>query len=128
MMDLSPFCWTVGTPDRLLKNAHLRRCTCQLAGPSSLRRTRKYASFLRISGAPANGISQGSTCICLPVRSPASRSLAEGRRFGEGRGIFEQPAKDEFFSKVLDFKDENYSENAPTEKRYRNKMLYLSLD
>jgi len=43
-------------------------------------------------------------------------------------GIFEQPAKDEFFSKVLDFKDENYSENAPTEKRYRNKMLYLSLD
>jgi hypothetical protein len=114
MTDLSLFCWTVGTPDRLLKNAHLRRCT----HPSSLRRTRKYASFLRISGAPANGISQGSTCICLPARS----------RFGEGRGIFEQPAKDEFFSKVLDFKDENYSENAPTEKRYHNKMLYLSLD
>ncbi len=93
MTDLSLFCWTVGNPDRLLKNAHLRRCT----HPSSLRRTRKYASFLRISGA-------------LHL------------------GIFEQPAKDEFFSKVLDFKDENYSENAPTEKRYRNKMLYLSLD
>jgi hypothetical protein len=43
-------------------------------------------------------------------------------------GIFEQPAKDEFFSKVLDFKDENYSENAPTEKRHRKKMLSLSLD
>jgi len=23
--------------------------------------------------------------LCLPARSPASRSLAEGRRFGEGR-------------------------------------------
>jgi hypothetical protein len=116
-----------------MKNTHLHRCS----HPSSLRHTRKYASAgsptrrrgkksllirrdatLRISGAPANGISQGSTCICLPARS----------RFGEGRGIFEQPAKDEFFSKVLDFKDENYSENAPTEKRSHNKMLYLSLD
>src|SRR5512139_1947551 len=32
---------------RLLKNAHLRRCP----HPSSLRRTSKYASLLRISGA-----------------------------------------------------------------------------
>ena len=61
-----------------------------------LRRTAKYASHLRTSGAPANGISQGSTCICLPARSPASRSLAEGRRFGKGRALFEQPAKDHF--------------------------------
>jgi hypothetical protein len=32
---------------RLLKNAHLRRSPC----PSSLQRTSKYASLLRISGA-----------------------------------------------------------------------------
>jgi len=30
--------------------------------------------------------SPGSPALCLPARSPASRSLAEGRRFGEGRG------------------------------------------
>jgi len=35
----------------------------------------------RLAGAPANGIPQGSTCICLPSRSC----------FGEGRGIFDQP-------------------------------------
>ncbi len=34
-------------PSRLLKNAHLLR----FPHPSSLRRTYKYASFLRISGA-----------------------------------------------------------------------------
>jgi len=28
----------------------------------------------------------GRPALCLPARSPASRSLAEGRRFGEGRG------------------------------------------
>ena len=28
----------------------------------------------------------GSPALCLPARSPASRSLAEGRRYGEGRG------------------------------------------
>jgi len=39
-------------------------------------------------GAPANGISQGSACICLPARS----------RFGEGRVLFEQPAKDDFLA------------------------------
>ena len=44
---------------RLLKNAHLQRSP----HPSSLQRTSKYASLLKISGAPANGISQGSTCI-----------------------------------------------------------------
>jgi len=37
-----------GIISRLLKNAHLRRCP----HPSSLRRTSKYASLLRISGAP----------------------------------------------------------------------------
>ena len=37
---------------RLLKNAHLRRCPY----PSSLRRTSKYASLLRISGALHLGI------------------------------------------------------------------------
>jgi hypothetical protein len=71
---------------RSLKNAHLRR----FPHPSSLRRTAKYASgrlinspawqesllirrdaTLRISGAPANGISQSSTCICLPAEALA---------------------------------------------------------
>jgi len=45
----------------------------------------------------------------LPVRSPASRSLAEGRRFGEGRDalsatgedIFDQPYKSCFFSSLF---------------------------
>ena len=74
----------------LLKNDHLRRFSCPLAGPSSLRRTVEYTSLLRISGAPANGISQSSTCICLPARS----------RFGEGRVLFEQPAKNDFFSSL----------------------------
>jgi len=37
----------MNSPNRLLKNAHLRR----FPHPSSLRRTAKYASFLRISGA-----------------------------------------------------------------------------
>jgi hypothetical protein len=41
---------------KLLKNAHLRRFPCQQAGPSSLRRTTKYASLLRISGAYHLGI------------------------------------------------------------------------
>ncbi len=52
---------------RLLKNAHLLR----FPHPSSLRRTSKYASFLRISGA-------------LHL------------------GIFEQPAKIDFFSNLVD--------------------------
>src|SRR3990172_9570347 len=51
---------------RLLKNAHLRRCP----HPSSLQRTTKYASLLRISGA-------------LHL------------------GIFERPAKNDFFSNLL---------------------------
>jgi len=46
----------------MLKNAHLLRSL----RPSSLQRTYKNASLLRNSGAPAGGISQGSTCICLP--------------------------------------------------------------
>jgi len=89
----------------LLKNDHLRRFSCPLAGPSSLRRTAEYASGRLTNSpawqevapyssrrhsqdfrAPANGISQNSTCICLPARS----------RFGEGRVLFEQPAKDLF--------------------------------
>jgi len=41
-----------GVHDRLLKNAHLRRSP----NPSSLRRTFKYASLLRISGALHLGI------------------------------------------------------------------------
>jgi hypothetical protein len=55
-----------GNPNRLLKNAHLRRSP----HPSSLRRTSKYASLLRISGALHPG-------------------------------IFEQPMKIDFFSKLL---------------------------
>jgi len=64
-------------PIRLLKNAHLRRCP----HPSSLRRTSKYASLLRISGA---------------LHLPACRS------FGVGRGFFEQPEKNYFFSSLLE--------------------------
>jgi hypothetical protein len=37
--------------NRLLKNGHLLRFPCLPAGPSSLRRTAKYASLLKISGA-----------------------------------------------------------------------------
>jgi hypothetical protein len=51
----------------MLKKAHLLRSL----HPSSLQRTYKYASLLRISGAPANGISQSSTCICLPAEASA---------------------------------------------------------
>jgi len=46
-----------------------------------------------ISGAPVKGISQGSTCICLPARSLELR--------GEGRGIFDQPEKNGFFNRPL---------------------------
>jgi len=53
----------------MLKNAHLRRCP----HPSSLRRTTKYASFLRVSGA-------------------------------FHLGIFEHPAKNDFFGKLLGIK------------------------
>jgi hypothetical protein len=65
--------------DRLLKNGHLLR----FPHPSSLRRTAKYASLLRISPACAKplrrrqggprrgGISQSSTCICLPAEAEA---------------------------------------------------------
>jgi len=49
-------------------------------------------SLQEISGAPASGISQGSTCICLPARSPA---LRDG-----GRGISDQPEKNEFFNRL----------------------------
>jgi hypothetical protein len=41
-------------PSRLLKNAHLRRCP----RPSSLRRTAKYASLLRILSALHLGLFQ----------------------------------------------------------------------
>ena len=49
----------IGRPlsfSRLLKNTHLRRCP----HPSSLRRTSKYASLLRISGALHLGIFEQS--------------------------------------------------------------------
>jgi len=59
--------------NRLLKNAHLRRSP----HPSSLRRTPKYTSLLRISDV-------------LHL------------------GIFEQPAKNDFFSKLLKTKMEQH--------------------
>ena len=78
---------------RLLKDAHLRRfrapsrrrhkeshlIRCDVAPrPSSLRRTSKYASLLRTSGAPATGFRNAQLAsACLPI----------------GRGIFEQPAE-----------------------------------
>jgi hypothetical protein len=63
-------------PNRLLKTAHLRR----FPHSSSLRRTVKYASLLRISGAPAK-------------RDFAKLNLH--------LGIFEQPEKDYFFSNLF---------------------------
>jgi len=36
-----------------------------------------------MSGGPASAVF--GAALCLPARSPASRSLAEGRRFGKGR-------------------------------------------
>ena len=60
----------IGPPIRLLKNAHLLR----FPHPSSLRRTSKYASLLRISGA-------------LHL------------------GIFEQPAKNHFFSNLMEHRN-----------------------
>jgi hypothetical protein len=61
---------------RLLKNAHLRRCP----HPSSLRRTSKYASLLPWSG--------------LIDRISGALHL----------GIFEQPAKNNFSSNLLDIR------------------------
>jgi hypothetical protein len=73
--------------NRLLKNAHLRRSP----HPSSLQRTAKYPSLLRISGAPA---SEAGFSAKLNLHLPACRSL------GAGRGIFDQPLKYDFFSKL----------------------------
>ena len=42
--------------NRLLKNAHLSRVSRDFSPPSSLRRTSKYASLLRISRALHLGI------------------------------------------------------------------------
>jgi len=68
----------------LLKNGHLLR----FPHPSSLRCTAKYASLLGISGAPAGGISQSSTCICLPAEASAQAgpflSNLEEMTFSEG--------------------------------------------
>jgi hypothetical protein len=68
------------------------------AGSPTRRRGKKSLlirrdATLRISGAAASGVSQDSTCICLPARSPA---LRDG-----GRGIFDQPEKNEFFNRLL---------------------------
>jgi hypothetical protein len=81
--------------DKLLKNAHLRRYPATSPSrrrgkksllirrdttphPSSLRRTFKYASLLRISGAPANGISQSSTCIRAFLISLRKMTFSKG--------------------------------------------------
>ena len=74
---------------------------------------------LRISGPPANGILQHSTCICLPARSPASRSLAEGRRFGEGRDIFEQPEENGLFSKLPEITARKATHKKPKSGRWK---------
>jgi len=77
---LSPFVVAAYTKVRLRAVSPTRR-----RGKKSLL-TRRDAT-LRISRAPAGGISQGSTCICLPARS----------RFGEGRALFEQSVKHDLF-------------------------------
>jgi len=65
--------------------------THQLVGVA---RSRSLFVATPLSGfwAPRKRDFADSTCICLPARS----------RFGEGRDIFEQPAKNDFFSKPLD--------------------------
>jgi hypothetical protein len=77
----------------LLKKGHLLR----FPHPSLLRRTIKYASLLpwsglidRISVPPQNGISQSSTCICLPAEASA-----------QAGPFFEQPGKEDFFRSLL---------------------------
>jgi len=70
----------------LLKNGHLLR----FPHHSSLRRTTKYASLLRISGAPA-----GRDFAKLNLHLPACR------RLGVGMALFEQPGKDDFFQQPL---------------------------
>jgi hypothetical protein len=55
---------------RLLKNVHLLR----FPHPSSLRRTSKYASLLRISGALHLGIFE------QPAKNDFSSSLGEGEK------------------------------------------------
>ena len=94
---------------RLLKNAHLRRSP----HPSSLQRYIKRLVRLRIKTLPQERPKVlYSLGFRLPARSPASRSLGEGRRFGEGRGalyldIFDHPYKSCFFSKLLEFSQKN---------------------
>jgi len=52
-----------------------------------VRRSERFQTvhYKGFRASPANGISQSSTCVCLPARSPA----CAGRR----QGIFEQPDK-----------------------------------
>jgi hypothetical protein len=71
---------------RLLKNAHLS-AMADSPHPSSLQRYIKRLVRLRIKTLPQERPKVlYSLGFRLPARSPASRSLGEGRRFGEGRG------------------------------------------
>ena len=71
-----------GKISRLLKNAHLLR----FPHPSLLRRTSKYASLLRISGALHLGIFEQpaendffSNLLVTPVRSCMGKEIFDGK-------------------------------------------------
>src|SRR4030042_7106892 len=78
--------------NRLLKNAHLRRCP----HPSTLRRTSKYASLLRMSGALHLGIFEESekndffrkmlNCRWCQATSLTGQGETMGRTFVEMAG------------------------------------------
>jgi hypothetical protein len=72
---------------RLLKNAHLLR----FPHPLSLRRTAKYASLLRISGACAKPLRR---------RQEGSRER-DFAKLNLHLNIFEQPEENDFFSDHL---------------------------
>ena len=85
------------SPYRLLKNAQQSRAPRESLilprvkhGAGLLQRTSHYTSFLMISGAPVNGISQTQL-------ASACRSLSAGR------GIFDQPEKNEFSNWLFSF-------------------------
>jgi len=76
--------------------------------------------------------------LCLPARSPASRSLAEGRRFGEGRAApsvvqFNRPNRNNFFPllprnvaqtmmfRIPTLRKENYPEKDSPKSRVEGK-------
>ena len=107
--------WARNRSSRLLKNAHLRRWPGRLGGvtgsrslfvatsPLILRRCGRCVQvgltpqdcLPKSAGERRSGGSRKRDFAKLNLHLPACRSL------GAGRGIFEQPAENDFFSKLL---------------------------